>query len=243
VSTWERAAIAAVVILLTALAARAVDRAITRRALAPEAATRYRVLRRTAVTAITVVGVLSALLTVPAVRVVATGILASSAVAALVVGLAAQRTLSNVVAGILIALAQPLRIGDRVEVDDQRGVVEEIALSYTFIRLEDGSRLAIPNEKLASDSIVNSTIVSREKVAEISLKLPLATELRPVLAALQEETVGRPGAEAFVDSLDEDVVIVLRVPAADEDDAQRLSRELRLRAHERLRAAGLLAAP
>lgn len=229
-------------ILLTAFAARLVDRAIARRSLAPETATRYRVLRRTAVTAIVVVGVLSALLTVPAVRAVAGGILASSAVAALVIGLAAQRTLSNIVAGVLIALAQPLRIGDRVEIGDRAGVVEEIELSYTFIRLEDGSRLVIPNEKLASDTIVNSTIVSREKVAEISIKLPLATELGPVLAALLEETAGRPGAEAFVRSLDDGAVVTLRVTAADEDDATELERDLRLRAHERLRSAGLLAA-
>jgi small-conductance mechanosensitive channel len=238
---WERAGAAAAVILLAAIAARIVDRAIARRALTPEVATRYRVLRHTAVTVIVVVGVLFALLTVPAVRTVATGILASSAVAALVIGLAAQRTLSNVVAGILIALAQPLRIGDRVEVTGQEGVVEEIELSYTFIRLEDGSRLVIPNEKLASDTIVNSTIVSREKVAEISLKLPLSTELGPVLTALLAE-VESPGTEAFVSSLEDGALVTLRVPARDEDDAERLERELRLRAHERLRADGLLAA-
>jgi hypothetical protein len=100
----------------------------------------------------------------------------------------------------------------------------------------------IPNEKLASDTIVNSTIVSREKVAEISLKLPLATELGPVLAALLEETAGRPGAEAFVRSLEDGAVVTLRVPAESEDDAERLARDLRLRAHDRLRSDGVLAA-
>jgi small-conductance mechanosensitive channel len=242
VISWERAVAAAAVIAAAVLAARLADRAISRRALTPEVATRYRVLRRTAVTLIVIVGVLFALLTVPAVRTMATGILASTAVVALVVGLAAQRTLSNVVAGILIALAQPLRIGDRVAVAGYEGVVEEIELSYTFIRMEDGSRLVIPNEKLASDTIVNSTIVSREKVAEISLKLPLTTELGPVLAALLEETAGRPGAEAFVESLHDGALVTLRVPAASEDDAEGLERELRLRAHERLRSDGLLAA-
>ena len=238
---WQRAAVVAVVVLLTAVAAKVADRAIARRQLAPEATTRYRVMRQTAVTAIAGVGVLSALLTIPQVRAVAGGILASSAVAALVIGFAAQRTLSNVVAGVLIALSQPLRIGDRVEVGGQRGVVEEIELTYTFIRLEDGSRLVIPNDKLASDTIVNSTIVSREKVAEVTLQVPLATELGPVLEELRRETAGGPGSEVVVSALDGSATITVRVRAADEDDAELVERALRVRLHERLRVAGLLA--
>ena len=239
-SGWERAAVAAVVIGLTALVARLVDRAIARRALAPEATTRYRVLRQTAVTTIGVVGVLSALLTVPAIRAIAGGILASSAVLAIVVGFAAQRTLANVISGILIALSQPLRIGDRVEVAGHAGTVEEIELSYTFIRRDDGSRVVIPNEKLASDTIVNSTIVSHDQVAEVSVKLPLSAELDPVLTALREETATHAGAEVFVGALDDAASVIVRVPAASERDAERLERELRLRAQERLRERGLL---
>ena len=79
------------------------------RTLDPVAATRYRVLQRTVSSIIITVGVLSALLTIPSVRAVAGGVLASTAIIGLVLGLAAQRTLSNFVAGILIAVAQPVR--------------------------------------------------------------------------------------------------------------------------------------
>jgi small-conductance mechanosensitive channel len=233
---WDRAVLVAVVVALTALAARLVDRAIARRQLAPEATTRYRVIRQTAVTTVVGVGVLSALLTIPAVRAAAGGILASSAVAALVIGFAAQRTLANVVAGVLIALSQPLRIGDRVEVTGHEGVVEEIELTYTFIRLDDGSRLVIPNDKLASDTIRNSTIRRREKVAEVSVQVPLATELGPVLDRLR----GEIGAEVYVSSLQDRPTLVVRLPTADADDAELAERELRLRVHERLRADGVL---
>ena len=232
---------AVAVIAVTAVVARLVDRAIARRAVAPEAATRYRVLRRVIVTTIVLVGVLSALLTVPAVRAVAGGILASSAVIAIVVGFAAQRTLSNVISGLLIALSQPLRLGDRVEVDGQKGVVEEIELSYTFIRRDDGSRVVIPNEKLASDTIVNATIVSPDRVAEISVTLPLTTELEPALTALTDEMSDLPGAEVYVAGLDGDAKLAVRVPAGTDADAEQLARQRRLRAHERLRAGGLLA--
>ena len=239
--TWERALVAFAVVAVAAVSARLVDRWIAGRSHDPELVTRYRVLRRTVAFAIVAVGILSALLTVPAVRTVAGAALASSAVLALVVGFAAQRTLSNAVAGVLIAVTQPLRIGDRVEVAEYTGVVEEIALTYTFIRLEDRSRLVIPNDKLASDTIRNSTIVSREKVAEVTVQVPSTSELGPVIELVRRELADHAGAEVFVSALDERVTLTARAPAPDEEAAEALRGELRLRVHERLRAAGVLA--
>src|SRR5438105_10088690 len=174
---WHRLIVVGVVLLVTGVVARLIDRRIARRELSRQAMTRYRVLRRSVTTTILFVGLLSALLVIPAVRVVAGGLLASSAVLGIVVGFASQRTLGNFVAGLLIAFTQPLRLGDEVTVENTEGVVEEIGLIYTFVRTENGDRLVIPNEKLASDTIRNSTIRSREKVAEITVQVPLATDL------------------------------------------------------------------
>ena len=155
---WQRAAVAGGVILVTLAVARLVDRMLVRRLeLRPETLTRYRVVRRSAVTTVLVVGALSALLVIPAVRAVAGTILASSAVIALVLGFAAQTTLSNFVAGLLIAFTQPLRLGDEVEVGAAKGIVEEIGLTYTVIRAADGALFFVPNTKLASDTIHNRT--------------------------------------------------------------------------------------
>src|SRR5882672_888431 len=159
--SWHRLAIVAAVLLVTALVARVIDRRIARRDLQPEAATRYRVLRRTITTTIFTIGLLSALLVIPQVRAVAGGLLASSAVLGIVIGFASQRTLGNFVAGLLIAFTQPIRLGDRVNYGGEDGIVEEIGLTYTFIRTQDDARLVVPNEKLASDTIRNSTIRSR----------------------------------------------------------------------------------
>ena len=90
---WDRIAIAAGVVLAAVVAARIVDKRMARRTLDPSAATRYRVLRSKISTIIISVGVLSALLTIPAVRAVAGGVLASTAILGLILGLAAQRTL------------------------------------------------------------------------------------------------------------------------------------------------------
>ena len=81
----------------------------------------------------------------------ATGILASSAVLGLVVGFAARQTLANAIAGILLAITQPIRIGDLVTFEDETGEVEDVRLTYTYIRLDDGRRLIVPNERLAAE--------------------------------------------------------------------------------------------
>src|SRR5881275_540745 len=185
---WQRLVIVGVVLVVTTVAARLIDRRIARRDLPPEAITRYRVLRRSVTTAIVFVGLLSALLVIPQVRAVAGGLLASSAVVGIVVGFASQRTLGNFVAGLLIAFTQPVRLGDVVTIEDSRGVVEEIGLIYTFVKLENGDRLVIPNEKLASDTIRNATIRSREKVAEITVQVPLNADLSGVVKRLRDAT-------------------------------------------------------
>ncbi len=238
---WQRTAIVAAVIVVTVVAARLAERWLKGRQLDPEDATRLRVLRRTLVSTIVFVGVLSALLAIPAVRAVAGGVLASSAVIGLVVGFAAQKTLANAVAGLLIAFSQPLRIGDRVEVGGYAGIVEEIGLTYTFIRLDDRARLVIPNDKLASDTILNASIVSREKVAEITLQIPLSQRLGDVVEALRDETSGDRDAEVFVSGLGDSATVTVRAGAAGEQEARGLERELRLRVHERLRAEGIFA--
>src|SRR5207342_1835891 len=146
-SPWTRLAIVVGVMVVTIVVARLIDRRIARRDLPPEAITRYRILRRS-ITTIIFIGLLSALLVIPQVRAVAGALLASSAVLGIVVGFASQRTLGNFVAGLLIAFTQPLRLGDSVAVDNTEGVVEEIGLIYTFVRIENGDRLVIPNETL-----------------------------------------------------------------------------------------------
>jgi len=235
-SPWTRLAVVVGVMVVTIVIARLIDRRIARRDLPPEAITRYRILRRSITTTIIFVGLLSALLVIPQVRAVAGGLLASSAVLGIVVGFASQRTLGNFVAGLLIAFTQPLRLGDSVAVDNTEGVVEEIGLIYTFVRIEN--RLVIPNETLVSDTIRNSTIRSREKVAEISLQVPLGRDLGAVvdrLRALADD------ADAFVQDLSGDATVVVRAPAPDEAAAEKLERELRLRAYDLLRAEGVYA--
>ncbi len=234
----RRLIVVGAVMLVTIVVARLVDRSIARRQLAPEAMTRYRVLRRSITTTIVFVGLLSALLVIPQVRAVAGGLLASSAVIGIIVGFASQRTLGNFVAGLLIAFTQPLRLGDVVVVENIEGVVEEIGPIYTFVRTDGGDRLVIPNEKLASDTIRNSTIRSREKVAEITVQVPLSKDVGAVVDRLRASV---EGADVFVSDLAGNATVVVQARADDQLAAEQRERELRLQVHDVLRADGVFA--
>lgn len=86
---------------------------------------------------------------------VATAILASTAVLAAIVGFASQHTIANVVAGVMLAVSQPFRIGDRVSFEGSEGRVIDITLSYTYVDPGDGTAIVIPNQLLVEGIVHN----------------------------------------------------------------------------------------
>src|SRR5213076_687140 len=140
--------------------------------LSPVADTRLRLVRRLVFATILVLGVGFALIQFPSIKRVATGILASSAVLGLVVGFAARQTLANGVAGVLLAISQPIRIGDLVTFQGETGVVEDMRLTYTYLRADDGRRIIVPNEQLAQNTIENHTIIDPRVRVEVSVWIP-----------------------------------------------------------------------
>ena len=238
---WHRLVIAAAVFAAVSLLARLIDWRLARRPLPPQAATRYRVLRRSISASILVIGFFSALLVIPQVRAVAGGLLASSAVLTLIIGFASQRTLGNFVAGLLIAISQPVRLGDRVTYAGEDGVVEEIGITYTLIRTRDDARLVVPNEKLVSDTIRNASIRSRGTFAEVTVQIPLTADLRAAVDGIKAEVADERDASVFVSGLDGNATVTIRAAATDEDAADRLESDLRVRVQSRLRSLGVWA--
>jgi len=86
---------------------------------------------------------------------VATAILASTAVLAAIVGFAAQHTIANVIAGVMLAISQPVRIGDRICFEEVEGRVVDITLAYTYVNPGDGSSVVIPNQMLVEGIVHN----------------------------------------------------------------------------------------
>jgi small-conductance mechanosensitive channel len=117
--------------------------------------TRLRILRRLIFLIVFVVIAAIALSQFTDLKRLATGILASTAVIGLIVGFAAQHTLANMVAGVQLAVAQPIRIGDQITFEEINGRVTDITLSYTYLDPGDGSAVVIPNQTLV-DGIVHN---------------------------------------------------------------------------------------
>jgi len=117
--------------------------------------TRLRFLRRLILLVVFLVLLAIALSQFTELKRLATGILASTAVLAAIVGFAAQHTLANMVAGVQLAVSQPIRIGDRIEFEEVSGRVTDITLSYTYVNPGDGTSIVIPNQMLV-DGIVHN---------------------------------------------------------------------------------------
>lgn len=117
--------------------------------------TRLRILRRLLLLAIVLVLAALALSQFTELKRLATGILASTAVIGLIVGFAAQHTIGNLVAGVQIAVSQPIRIGDRIAFEETTGRVTDITLAYTYVDPGDGSSVVIPNQLLV-DGVVHN---------------------------------------------------------------------------------------
>ncbi len=189
---------AGVTIAIAFLIAQLVDRAIAKRGttvgelvtrgeLSPAAQTRLRLIRRLVYALFLVIGFAIALSYFDEVSSVATGILASSAVLGLVIGFAARQTLANAIAGILLAITQPIRIGDLVTFEEETGQVEDVKLTYTYIRLDDGRRLIVPNERLAQSSVMNHTILDPRVQVEVSVWLPADADLDKAMELIADE--------------------------------------------------------
>jgi len=117
--------------------------------------TRLRLLRRLLVLVVFLVLVALALAQFTELKRLATGILASTAVLAAIIGFAAQHTIGNMVAGVQLAVSQPFRIGDRISFEEREGRVTDITLSYTYVDPGDGTSVVIPNQLLVEGVIHN----------------------------------------------------------------------------------------
>jgi small-conductance mechanosensitive channel len=146
--------------------------------------TQVRVLGRLMVVVIVVVAVSIGLLTLPQGRAIGAGLLASAGIAGVVASVAARSTLGNLVAGLQIAFAEPIRLDDVVVIEDEWGNVEEITLTYVIVRLWDRRRLVLPTSYFVEHPIQNWTRYSADIVGSVHLYLDYATPVDEVRAEL-----------------------------------------------------------
>lgn len=120
--------------------------------------TTYGLVRRIVVGLIYFFGVLVIILSIPGLREISIALFAGAGFAGIVIGMAAQNTLSNVIAGVALATFRPFRVGDLLTIHGEYGRVTDITLGYTKIRTWDNRRLNIPNHIISDEAIINWSI-------------------------------------------------------------------------------------
>jgi small-conductance mechanosensitive channel len=129
---------------------------------------------------------------VPALRGLLGTVVASAGITAVVVGMAAKSTLANLVSGMSIAFYRPIRIGHKVSLEGEYGVIEDITLRHTIVRTWEAKRLIIPNEKIDAMSLINYSIVDTKTLLSLNLGIGYDTDIALARRLILEEVAKCP---------------------------------------------------
>jgi small conductance mechanosensitive channel len=185
---------------------------------------------------------------IPELRSLGTAWLASVGVVSVVLGLAAQNTLGNLIAGISLLLYRPFNLGDRVQVTAptglETGVVESLNLGYTILVTPDKRRIVIPNSAMASQTSVNLSMMDDRKKCVVPFRLSAEADVEKARAILQElarqhpkmlELIGCPVTFLGGSS----VTLSLQAFCKDPDAAEQFKNDLFESARNRLAKEGI----
>jgi small-conductance mechanosensitive channel len=225
------------------LIGRAVQRAMGLETgeLSREARTRLRLVRRLLFVAIILIGVALALSQFASIKRFATGVLASTAVLGIIIGFAGRQVIANLVSGVLMAITQPIRIGDRITIGDEvDGRVIDIALTFTRVDGGDGNLIVVPNEKVTTDVVINHSAGNIHAPVTVDVWLSPDADLDAARKALEK---GEVTSVALMELTPEGAKLQVKAAIDTGADRQAHEAELREKAQGALRDAGLLSSP
>ena len=183
--------------------------------------TQTRVLARSMNVLITLIGAGMALMTLPLLRQIGTSLLASAGVAGLIVGFAAKPVLGNLLAGLQLAISQPIRLDDVVIVENEWGQIEEITGSYVVVRIWDQRRMIVPLQWFIEHPFQNWTRSSSELLGPVNLWVDFRLPLEPLrieaqrLCHIFEEWDGRVCVVQVLETTERAMQVRILVSASD----------------------------
>ncbi|UIP07075.1 mechanosensitive ion channel family protein [Erythrobacter sp. SDW2] len=195
--------------------------------------TRISILSRTATFVIVFITVGLMLLSIPQVAAIGTTVLASAGIAALAVGAAAQPALKSLIAGLQMALTEPLRIGDLVVIDGFSGRVEEIRMSYIIVRMWDERAVIVPTSRFLDNSFENWSRKNEKLTGPVMLHLDPIAEISPIRAEFERFVDAHPLWDRrtadllMTDAYPESIALRLSVSSATIGDLFQLRCDLR----------------
>jgi small-conductance mechanosensitive channel len=205
---------------------------------ARRARTQIQVLGRVVIVTIVGLALVSMLLTFPEARAVGASLLASAGIVGVIVGVAARSTVGNLIAGLQIAFAEPIRLDDAVVVEGEWGNIEEITLTYVVVRIWDRRRLVLPCSYFVEHPIENWTRYSADIVGTVHLHVDYTTPVEEVRAEFEQVLAtsklwnGQTAVLQVVDTTERTMVLRALVSA----DSAPTAWDLRCEVRERLLA-------
>ena len=160
--------------------------------------TNYKFLRHSIVALIYVVGVSAAIYTIPALRTLASSLLAGAGILAVAIGFASQQALSNMISGIFIIMFKPFRVNDRITIRDTiSGVVEDISLRHTVIRNFENRRVIVPNSIIGDEILINADYEDALICKWLDMGIGYGADIKQARKIMQEEAMKHPN---FIDN-------------------------------------------
>ena len=208
--------------------------------------TRFTIIGRTATVLVYIIAIGAILFQFKDARAAGSGLLASAGIIAIVVGLAAQSTLSNFIAGVFLSFSQPIRLNDSVIFESNWGWVEEISLTHTTIRTWDNRRIIVPNQTMASTTVENWTIKDSWLMGIVMMYVDYSCPVdtvrqwaREIVDASSYSSEERVALVQVVDFTEKCMVLRILGRGADPGNTWQLRCELREKLIERFRDADL----
>lgn len=195
--------------------------------------TQAQILRRVVSAGLVICGLVAVIATFPSARTALLSLMASAGLVSVVVGLAAQSTLGNVLAGIQLATTDAIRVDDVVEVNSLRGQIEEITLTYVVVKVWDERRLILPSTHFTQNPFTNWSRRTHQMTGAVTLqcdwRVPVSM-MRAELARVVASSSAWDGREArlvVAQTSAQDVTIRITVSAANPDDVWALQCHVR----------------
>lgn len=179
-----------IIILATPIIANSVDHAffhLETKSMTKQDLTRQRMARSVIKASVYLLGLIVLMFSIPPLRALSVGMFAGVGLLSIVIGLAAQDSLSNIIAGITLVIFQPFRIGDRVKITTEEGKVEDITLRHTVIKTWDNKRIIIPNHILGKELLTNYTIKDEKIVKFVDMSISYDSDIDLAKKIMTEE--------------------------------------------------------
>ncbi|WP_394339312.1 mechanosensitive ion channel family protein [Methanosarcina sp. UBA5] len=154
--------------------------------------TSFRMFRHIVVALIYFLGIVVVIFSIPSLRTLSVALFTGAGIAGIAIGFAAQNTLSNIIAGLSLAIFQPFRVGDRLNIMNEYGKVTDLNLRHTVIITWDNRRLIIPNSIISNEAIINWTIEDPAVIWPIDVGISYDADIDQARRIMIEEARKHP---------------------------------------------------